>query len=208
MAQRRTVRNLLALAVLSYLSRRPMHPYELSRTLRDHGDARSVKFTHGSLYTVMRQLAAVGLIEAQGTSRHGQRPERTVYAITDAGRAELVDWLHQLLAEPEHEYPQFVTALSLLGALHPDDAVRLLQQRLDRLVRVRAETRALTDETLASGVHPMFQVEEDYRIALLDAEIGFVADLIDRITNPITGWAPGWAAMHAGQPAPEKRNPE
>ena len=208
MAQRRTVGNLLALAVLSYLSQRPMHPYELSRTLRDHGDARSVKFTHGSLYTVMRQLAAAGLIEAQGTSRQGQRPERTVYAITDAGRAELVDWLRQLLAEPEHEYPQFVTALSLLGALHPDDAVPLLQQRLDRLLRVRAETRALMDETLASGVHPMFQVEEDYRIALLDAEIGFVADLIDRITNPTTGWAPGWAAMHSGQPAPEKRNPE
>ena len=35
MAEKRKVGNLLALAVLSYLSQRPMHPYELSRMLRE-----------------------------------------------------------------------------------------------------------------------------------------------------------------------------
>src|SRR5215467_12580119 len=105
MARKRKVGNLLALAVLSYLSQRPMHPYELSRTLREHGDARSIKFTHGSLYMVVGQLARAGYITAVGTSRAGQRPERTVYALTDAGRAEFRGWLAGLLAEPAHEYP-------------------------------------------------------------------------------------------------------
>jgi hypothetical protein len=36
-------------------------------------------------------------------------------------------WLRDLIAEPEYEYPQFVTALSLIGALRPDDAVALLR---------------------------------------------------------------------------------
>ena len=58
----RKVSNLLALAVLSYLTQRPMHPYELGRTLRAHGDERSIKFNHGSLYMVVRQLAKAGLI--------------------------------------------------------------------------------------------------------------------------------------------------
>jgi len=49
MAKKRKVGNLLALAVLSYLTRQPMHPYELGRTLREHGDARSIKYNHGSL---------------------------------------------------------------------------------------------------------------------------------------------------------------
>jgi DNA-binding PadR family transcriptional regulator len=39
---RRKVDNLLALAVLSYLSQTPMHPYELGRTLREHGDDRCI----------------------------------------------------------------------------------------------------------------------------------------------------------------------
>ncbi len=62
MAKARKVANLLALAVLAYLTQRPMHPYELSRTLRDNGDARSIKFNHGSLYMVVGQLAKAGFI--------------------------------------------------------------------------------------------------------------------------------------------------
>jgi DNA-binding PadR family transcriptional regulator len=75
MAKKRKVGNLLALAVLSYLSQRAMHPYELSRTLRDNGDARSIKFNHGSLYMVVGQLATAGFIAEQETNRDGQRPD-------------------------------------------------------------------------------------------------------------------------------------
>src|SRR5918999_4078525 len=142
---KRPVSNLLALAVLSYLSQRPMHPYELGRTLREHGDARSIKFNHGSLYMVFQQLEKAGLVTAQETSREGQRPERTVYAITDAGRREQRDWLRELVEEPRHEYPHFVAALSLLGALPPDEAVELLGRRLERLTEARAELRGLID---------------------------------------------------------------
>ena len=59
---KRKVGNLLALAVLSYLTRGPMHPYELSRTLRDNGDGRSIKFNHGSLYMVVQQLEKAGFV--------------------------------------------------------------------------------------------------------------------------------------------------
>jgi len=41
---------------------------------------------------VVRQLANAGFVAEHETSREGQRPERTVYAITDTGRAELRDW--------------------------------------------------------------------------------------------------------------------
>src|SRR5215813_13212239 len=117
MASKRKVGNLLALAVLSYLSQQPMHPYELSRTLREHGDARSIKFNHGFLYMVVGQLAKAGYITEVETSRAGQRPERTVYALTDAGRAEFRDWLRELVAEPEHEFFFFVAALSVIYTL-------------------------------------------------------------------------------------------
>ena len=117
MASRRKVNNLLALAVLSYLTEGPKHPYELGRSLREHGDDRSIKFNHGSLYMVVRQLTKAGFIVEQETTREGQRPERTVYALTDAGRNELREWLRELVEEPQHEYPQFVAALSLIAAL-------------------------------------------------------------------------------------------
>jgi len=195
-AKRRKVGNLLALAVLAYLTQAPMHPYELSRTLRDNGDARSIKFNHGSLYMVVQQLAKAGFVVEQETSREGQRPERTVYALTDAGRVELRDWLRELVEEPQHEYPHFVAALSLIGALPPSEVVGLLGRRLHRLAELRAEIRDLIDTTLAANVHPLFLIEEEYRLALLEAESSFVERFIERITHPQTGWGRMWAELH------------
>lgn len=201
MANKRKVGNLLALAVLSYLTQRPMHPYELGRTLREHGDARSIKYNHGSLYMVVGQLAKAGFISELETTREGARPERTVYALTDAGRRELRDWLRELVQEPQHEYPQFVAALSLIAALPPGEVVELLARRRGRLATQRAEIRQLIDRTVAAGVHPLFLVEEDYRLALLDAESAFVERFIDQITHPETGWGRPWSEFH-GEPAP------
>jgi len=195
MAKKRKVSNLLALAVLSYLTARPMHPYELGRTLRDNGDERSIKFNHGSLYMVVAQLAKAGFIAEQETSREGQRPERTVYALTDEGRAELKDWLRELVGEPQFEYPSFVAALSLIAALPPSEVLPLLRHRLGKLGEQRAGIRTLIDGALAQGVPGLFLVEEEYRIALLDAEIVFVERFVGQLTDPDTDWAM-WAQYH------------
>jgi DNA-binding PadR family transcriptional regulator len=176
-----------------------MHPYELSRMLRDHGDVRSIKFNHGSLYMVVGQLAKAGLITEQETTREGQRPERTVYALTDAGRDEFRDWLGELVEQPQHEYPHFVAALSLIAALPPGEVLTLLHSRLDRLAGQRAEIRDLIGTAQAGGLHPLFLVEEDYRLAQLDAESAFVERFIGQIIHPETGWGPMWAQFH-GQP--------
>ncbi|WP_157546267.1 PadR family transcriptional regulator [Hamadaea tsunoensis] len=200
MTTKRKVGNLLGLAVLSYLLMRPMHPYELSKALRDNGDARSIKFNHGSLYMVVGQLAKAGFITEQETSRDGARPERTVYALTEAGRAEQRDWLRELVELPEHEYPHFVAALSLVSALPPDEVVDLLNRRLDRLTGDRRSTQDNYDEAVGNDVHPLFLVEEEYRLAMLDAEIAFVRRFIERITDPVAGWGAGlWAAFHEGE---------
>jgi len=194
MPNKRKVSNLLALAVLSYLTMKPMHPYELSRTLRDNGDARSIKFNHGSLYMVVQQLAKAGYIAEQETSRAGQRPERTIYAITDAGRREVHGWLSELISQPEHEYPHFVAALSLVAALPPSEVVPLLGERLYALAVQRAEIQGMIDSSLSQGVPEQFLVEEEYRLAMLDAEVSFVERFIAQITDPETGWGPTWAA--------------
>jgi DNA-binding PadR family transcriptional regulator len=196
MAKKREVGNLLALAILSYLTQRPMHPYELSRTLRENDDVRSIKFNHGSLYMVVGQLARAGFIAELETSREGQRPERTVYALTDTGRRELRDWLSELVEQPQHEYPHFVAALSLIAALPPGEVLVLLRRRLDRLAGQRAEIRDHVATLVSGGLHPLFLVEEEYRLALLDADSAFTERFIDQITQPETGWGPQWAQFH------------
>ncbi len=201
MAEKRKVANPLALAVLSYLSQRPMHPYELSRMLRDHGDVRSIKFNHGSLYMVVGQLAKAGSHyragnhpggAAPGTHRvraHRRRPGRVP-------RAGWASWSRQ----PQHEYPHFVAALSLIAALPPGEVLTLLHGLLDRLAGQRAEICDLIGAAQAGGLHPLFLVEEDYRLAQAGRRASaFVERFIGQITDPETGWGPMWAQFH-GQP--------
>ena len=196
MPEGRKISNLLGLAVLSYLSQQPMHPYALGRALREHGDARSIKYNPGSLYTVVRQLAAAGLIAEQQTGRDGLRPEHTVYALTEAGRRELRDWLRTLIEQPQHEYPAFVGALAFVSALPPDEVSALLARRLDLLARQRAETSELIHDSLAKGVPGLFLIEEEYRLAQLDTEHAFVERLIGRIADPSTDWISLWTDQH------------
>jgi DNA-binding PadR family transcriptional regulator len=196
MTEKRKVSNLLGLAVLSYLSQEPMHPYALGRALREHGDARSIKYNPGSLYMVVGQLARAGLIAEHATGREGQRPEHTVYALTPAGRRELHDWLRELVGQPRHEYPALVAALAFVSALPPGEVSDLLTARLSLLAEQRAEITDLIADSLARGVPGLFLLEEEYRFALLDAEYGFVQRLIARIADPATEWITLWADHH------------
>ena len=71
---KRKVSNPLALAALCLLTEKPMHPYEISSTLRERAKEESIKLNYGSLYSVMDSLARHGLVEVVETVREGKRP--------------------------------------------------------------------------------------------------------------------------------------
>ena len=197
MAKRRKVSNPLALAVLAQLLMGPTHPYEIGRRLTVQDKGRNIKYTRGSLYMVVEQLVKASFVAEDGTVRDTQRPERTIYALTEDGKAELYDWLRDLVARPEHEFPKFGVALSLLVVLSPADAVGLLGQRLAALTeeveQIRADVKASTD----GGLAWVFVAEEEYRLAVLDAEARFVTTLIARLEKP--EYVRMWQEMFQGE---------
>src|SRR5215475_8526872 len=180
MAKRRKVSNMLALAILSALATGPMHPYEMASVLKERGKDQDMQIKWGSLYTVVQNMEKHGFIRAAQSERHGGRPERTVYEITDEGRAELIDWARELLAVPERERPKFEAGLSVMGALGPDEVARLLIQRLEVLDSQIAERRAALDEV---PVPRLFMVEAEYDLALRQAEADWVRGLVKEFAD-------------------------
>lgn len=179
--KRRKVSNPLALAVLAELLVAPTHPYEMGRRLKEHGKDRDIKYNRGSLYMVVEQLRKAGFVVEHETVRDTQRPERTLYAITEAGRTELYDWMRELVATPVHEYPSFGVALSLLVVLPPVETVELLGRRLATLTEQVEEIRATMQRARDEGVDWWFLIEEEYRLAIREAERGYVASLAERL---------------------------
>ena len=189
MAKRRKVGNLLGLQLLAALVERPMHPYEIATVLRERGKDQDTKINWGSLYTVVQNLDRHGFIEAVDTTRDGRRPERTVYRLTPTGRAELEDWLREILGVPEPEFPRLRTGLSVVGVLRPDEVTRLLDQRLRALDE---EIAATTAEIAKLDLHRLFLLETEYYLAIRRAEAdwvrGFLAELHDGTLPGLAAW--------------------
>lgn len=195
MTTRRKVANPLALAVLACLYERPMHPYEIAATLRERHKDESIKLNYGSLYSVVESLKANHLILEQETARAGNRPERTVYRLSDAGRLELIDWLSELLCRPLKEYTRFEAGLSLMPVLPPQDAVGLLEERCRRLEMEIGLHRAERD-LVSQRVPRLFTIESEYRTMLREAELKWARGLIAEIAAGTFQGMDVWQRFH------------
>jgi len=189
--------NPLALAVLVTLSERPMHPYEVGQTLRQRAKQESVRLNYGSLYAVVEALEKRGLIRAKETVRDGKRPERTIYEITDDGAREMVDWMTELIGAPAKEYPAFMAGLSFLPALEPDEALSALHIRADVLTVKLAGLKGAMEAAKQAGLPRLFELEVEYELQLLAAELQFVTALIAEIESGTLDGLEMWKHFHA-----------
>ncbi|MBN6056874.1 PadR family transcriptional regulator [Nonomuraea sp. RK-328] len=195
MAKRRKVGSLLALAVLSVVAQRPMHAYEMASVLRSRGKDQDMEIKWGSLYTVVHNLARHGLLREAGSDRQGGRPERTVYEITEEGRAELADWTRELLSDPEETPRRFEAGLSVLAGLPPDEVAALLRLRLDALEGLIAARREALERD--SGEIPrLFVLESEYGLAMREAEAAWTRSLLDELAGGTFPRLEEWRAFH------------
>jgi DNA-binding PadR family transcriptional regulator len=179
------------------LYERPMHPYEMAATLRERRKEDSIKLRYGSLYTVIELLVKSGFIAEKKTTRDGNRPERTIYEITKSGETEMRDWLREILSTPIVEYPQFEAGLSLLPALPIDEAIDVLETRVEFLRKDIGQVKNGLDQAKAMNLPPLFSIETEYRLAGVRTELSFVEDLIDRIQKDGCGFLKEWKKWHA-----------
>ena len=189
---KRKVANPLAFAVLGSLGERSMHPYEISTMLKSRGKDQSIRLNYGSLYSVVTALEKAGFIKAVETLREGNRPERTVYAITEAGQEEFADWLTELLARPEKDFSQLEAGLAYLPAFPPAKVVELLEQRADVLRAEIQQIEATHEQMRAMGLPQLFWVESEFRLALIRTEAEFASRLADRIRDDELEGAAFW----------------
>ena len=185
-------RSALGLIVLWLLSQKPLHVYGMQKLLEAEGKGRVVNVrSRASLYQALERLMRLGLVEVSETVRVAGYPDRIVYAITDAGREAAREWLRAMLRDTGEEFPEFVAAVSLVFALSPDDAREQLEQRERRLAGELAETEAaMTD--VPPGLPRLFVLEEEYRRAMLAAELAWLRGVIDDLREQRLHWTEEW----------------
>jgi DNA-binding PadR family transcriptional regulator len=188
--QRPLPRTPAALSVLSLLNERSMHPYEMRSLMRERGHDKAFRIRESSVYDAVARLADRGFIEPVEVNREGRRPERTVYAITEAGRDELLVWLWDLASEPAGEYPAFAAPLMFIYSLGRDRAIAAFQQRVARLEADVSASDAYRRafEAEMPQFPRVFGIEEEYTQTMRRAELTWLRAIIAELRDGTFPW--------------------
>jgi DNA-binding PadR family transcriptional regulator len=178
----------LGLAVLCLLYGGPLHPYRMQRLLKEWGKDQVINVgQRSSLYKTIGRLSASGLIAVRQTERAQQYPERTVYELTPEGRRYVLEWLAEMLANHRNEFPTFPAALSFAMLLGPAGVLSALRKRSESLVASATELRAALTE-YASGVPRVALLETEYQLAITEAELRWVQQILDELADGSLTW--------------------
>jgi hypothetical protein len=139
----------------------------------------------------VQRLHRHAFIDTVEIGREGRRPERTVYAITDAGRDEFMSNLRDLLRFPAEEFPVFASALEMLGAVEPAAARRLLEQRAIALEAELAAIEQVLGSLTKNGLGRIALVESEYVQCVCRAELTWVRQVIADIGTGDLSWSSG-----------------
>ncbi|HZE38708.1 MAG TPA: PadR family transcriptional regulator [Stackebrandtia sp.] len=181
----------LALTVLCTLAEKPMHAYRLQILMRERGKDRVVNIRQrASVYQVIERLLRAELIRVHETTRTQNRPERTVYELTDAGRRTAVEWIREMLVETDNDFPEFPVAVSHLMALEPTDAAEQLRIRASAL----EDTIAEFDNTMAqaTAIPRLFLLDDEYERQLLEAQLNWTRTVIADLESGRLTWDEQW----------------
>lgn len=179
----------LGVMVLALLRESDMHPYEMVRLLRARHDDRLLPITNGTLYHTVARLQKAGLLDEVGTDRDGNRPERTTYTLSDAGRDAVLAWVHRELPRIDRE-TDFRIALAESHNLERSDVIALLRERRSTLAETHTMHRDHLHAAHAKGVPAQVLVELEREEVLLDAERRWLDSLLTRLDGDDLPWGP------------------
>jgi DNA-binding PadR family transcriptional regulator len=180
----------LALSALGLLVERPMHPYEMYQLMLERHEDWMVKVRPGSLYHSVERLQDAKLVEATGTARAGNRPERTTYAITAAGREALTTRISELLKQPVREYPHFPFAIGEAHNLPAEQVVSDLTSYAEALDDDIAQIDDLIKVVESQGIPEVYWLGGHYLRSMTAAQRDWIRTCITRIESKDLIWQP------------------
>lgn len=165
---------------LGLLEAGPSHGYDLKRSYDERfGSDRPLAY--GQVYATLSRLLKGGLVTVEGVEP-GAGPERKRYAITEAGVADVDEWL----AQPEKPEPYLQSTLyakvvlALVTGRRADEVLDV--QRAEHLKLMRGLTKRkaggdLSDQLICD--HALFHLEADLRwLELTAARLDQLAEVI------------------------------
>lgn len=137
-------------ALLALLANAPAHGYELKLALEStFGDAWPPT-NIGQIYTTLGRLERDGFVTGDVVAQNG-RPDKKIYAITEAGRDELLRWLNDQEQGPRLRDDLFMRLILARSIVSEDEAYAIIaRQRTAFLKTIREYEHLLMEQATTS----------------------------------------------------------
>ena len=190
------------LFVLGALARHgPMYGHQIRRGARVDRTELWSEVRPGSLYGALHRMAAEGLIEAVRTEQVGNLPARTVYAITNEGRRELLALRAEAFRHVGLRPDPVDLAVAMSGEL-PEEEVRGLVEDRQRALAAQLQFFRHERERAWAGQTVADSLILRHAIGRLEAEIRWHGELLDAIPKLAEPAAASPALVLAAPPEP------
>lgn len=187
----------MKLMVLGLLMEKDRHPYEMRQAIKRRNWDYAFKLRDGSLYYAVDQLRESGLIEAvEVVPVPGEnRPDKTIYRITEAGREQFMELFYAQLEQESHPQHPMMMAMPFLRhgnqTMIAEIAERQLgacRKRIGQLSLTLSERKPTLPSSvvrLLEGMTQYARAEEAWLLDIIrEAESGHYAE----VRNPDATW--------------------
>jgi DNA-binding PadR family transcriptional regulator len=117
----------LETALLGLLHEKPMHPYEIEKTVTDRDMRCWTGISLSSVYKVLGKLEKKGLVEVK-VELTGSNQAKKVYRLTVTGEQEVREKVRELVSEAEHMVYRVDIGLHNLHLLAPGEVKESFQR--------------------------------------------------------------------------------
>lgn len=157
--------------VLALLCERPMHGYELSKTVKNDLGLRAIwRIERSEIYFLLGKLLKQGfIVEVEPAEEKGTRPARVIYAPTALGEAALEDWLTSPEKYPRNLRTAMLARIYLALRRDPALAVQVVDAQKELLLNwLECERNRGIENEIVAMVHRFRAAQVEATVIALD----------------------------------------
>jgi DNA-binding PadR family transcriptional regulator len=165
------------LLLLGLLLDRPMHGYELYQQIQTEGIDEWFNVSMAGVYYSLGKLRDGGMV-AESRQRGGRSTRKSIYRLTEEGRAAFFEAMEAQAANRDKIYLDYDVAIYLLNKLPLQRAISLLEQHQAFLAEEHGQVQDALAEEREGGNSALQLAVLDHKRRYLEMEMGWLTDVI------------------------------
>jgi len=170
------------LIILSLINEKPSHAYTLEEKIEQRGMRNWTDIGFSSIYRIITSLEKKGLVKSQIIQEETDARIKKKYTITKKGQDQLRNSVRQALATPTRPRSDFDLGLANIWLLTQVEAISVLEQYLESLVKRREVMFNNWERSGGKGKIPyLIDALFIHGDMMSKVEMKFVEELIEKI---------------------------